>query len=265
MAEAVGDDLGVFAPGDQQRHWGASERVGTEVLIETGCIECGLPDASHPRGSSDGCAMWRGEDPRLRIRVLEWGDVLDDLVGDCPGEDHGSDALRRHRWSDEYPSLDTGCGSAESDLVAERVDFAELETGELSDAKAAEGTDQDEASLARVKRVGDCMTSSTMRAADSKSSIRGSGTSRARERSMRQSLTARRNAPDAIWKAFWIVAGALSAAARSATLGLEGGRLGATSNVLCSRHRSWALVKYAWGLRVAGCALPMSCDRQRLR
>ena len=85
MAEAVGDDFGVFALGDEERDLGAAECVGTEVLVEAGGFECGFLYASHPRGSADGSALWRWEEPCLRILVLELGDVLDDLVGDGSG------------------------------------------------------------------------------------------------------------------------------------------------------------------------------------
>jgi hypothetical protein len=84
VSQAVGDDLGVFALGDQQSHLRASEGVGTEVLVEAGCFECRFPDTAHPRGSSDRSALRCWEEPRLRIRVLESGDALDDLVGDGP-------------------------------------------------------------------------------------------------------------------------------------------------------------------------------------
>ena len=131
------------------------ERVGTEVLVESRCGEGRLPGASRPCGSADGSSFGCWEEPGPQSCVFELGDVVDDLVGDRSGEYHGSVALGGLGWSDDYAALNVRCCSADTDQVAQRVEVAELKSGEFTDAESSEGTDQDKGPISGVDRVGE--------------------------------------------------------------------------------------------------------------
>lgn len=155
VAEAVGDHLRVLALGDKERHLRTSERVSAEAGIKVCDVEGGLPDATDPCRPANWPTLRCREDPVLRSRWLQPGHVVDELLGDRPGECHRSDALGRLGWADDDFAAHVGRRSADSDETAERVEVAELETGELSDAEPAEGTDKHECPVARIDRIGE--------------------------------------------------------------------------------------------------------------
>ncbi len=140
VAEAVGDDLGMLSLGDEERHLGASERVGTEILVEARCGEGRFPYSARPAGSADGTSLGCWEQPDFQSLLIELGDVVDEPVGDRSGETHGSVALGRLGWSDDHPALNVRCCPTDTDQAAQRVEVTELQTGEFTDAEPAEGS-----------------------------------------------------------------------------------------------------------------------------
>lgn len=57
VSEAVGDQFRVLTLGDQQCDLRASERVGSETMVEVGCGERRLPGAACPGGSANWSAF----------------------------------------------------------------------------------------------------------------------------------------------------------------------------------------------------------------
>ena len=101
MCESVGDDPRMLTLGDEDDNLEGAERVGVEVVLQPGGCEGRLPDATHPYRPANGPSLRCREDPGLRSRPIESGEVFHELFGDRSGEYDGSHALCPLQWADD--------------------------------------------------------------------------------------------------------------------------------------------------------------------
>jgi len=130
MARCLGPRLYLSVQSFGRCHLRTSQRVGPQVRIEIGCNEGRLLHTTHPCRPSNGASLRCRKDPILRSRLLQSGDLFDELLGDRPRGYHRPSALRCLRWTDDNFAPYVGRGSADANQTSKGVEVAVLESVE---------------------------------------------------------------------------------------------------------------------------------------
>jgi hypothetical protein len=145
----------MLALGDEERHLGVPEDMGSQARVHPRRLNGWLPEAANPGGAADRATLRSREDPSAGVPRSQIPYMHDELFCDGPRQGHCADAFRRLWQTDDDPTSNVGRCAPHPDQVAQRVEVAELESGQLTDSEATERSDEDEGAIARVNGIGE--------------------------------------------------------------------------------------------------------------